>query len=295
MSIADKLTSIENHLTDDYNALTRLGADLTNVDKNIENIADVCDAIYNATPKVTDTGSNLTLTPTRKGRLTIVPKGACEQEGTPTPDSPIAIKVVTGENIVTISNSDNSESQEITVDLKTIELCKIGDYQDYIYGTKDNWKLVKQIGKVVYTGDKTENWLYNATNQVFTLADNVSYKFSIFIPYANYFKGKASITGYSQLNNNEISFLNNIQQQNRIVIKSLSQESQNAFKTWLSTHNTTVYYLLAESTETTIEDEDIIDDLNDLYDAMGYDGTTNISITSSNAQMIAQVSALKGE
>lgn len=82
MSIADKLTSIENHLTDDYNALTRLGADLSNVDKNIENIADVCDAIYNATPKVTDTGSNLTLTPTRKGGLIIVPKGACEQDTT---------------------------------------------------------------------------------------------------------------------------------------------------------------------------------------------------------------------
>jgi hypothetical protein len=38
MSIADKITSIEGHLTADYEGLENLGADLTNVNKNKQKI-----------------------------------------------------------------------------------------------------------------------------------------------------------------------------------------------------------------------------------------------------------------
>jgi hypothetical protein len=68
-------------------------------------------------------------------------------------------------------------------------------------------------------------------------------------------------------------------------------------KTWLATHNIIIYYRKIEPVEIPITDTTLITDLNNMYQAMGYDGTTNMTITSNpnNAQMIASVSALKGE
>ena len=81
MSIADKITSITNHLTSDYEGIENLGVDLTNIDKNIQNIRTCLDTIYTNLPKVTGTdGTEVTLTPTLKGKLNIQEKGNSTQE-----------------------------------------------------------------------------------------------------------------------------------------------------------------------------------------------------------------------
>ena len=82
MSISDKITSIENHLSSDYEGLENIGADLTGINKNILNIRTILDTIYNDMPKVTGEGTEVTLTPTRKGRLALIPKGNSTQEST---------------------------------------------------------------------------------------------------------------------------------------------------------------------------------------------------------------------
>lgn len=69
MSISSRISSMEEHVTNAYNGLQGLGADLTNVNKNIDNIASVLDDIYNDLPKVTGSGTSITLDNTRKGRL----------------------------------------------------------------------------------------------------------------------------------------------------------------------------------------------------------------------------------
>ena len=55
----------------------------------------------------------------------------------PNPDYPQDIQIVTGENTITISNKDNTESQTFNINLGNLELCKIGEYQDYIYKNND--------------------------------------------------------------------------------------------------------------------------------------------------------------
>lgn len=82
MSVASRYAEMQKHVGNAYTEISRLGVDLTNVDKNIDNIADKLQEAYSQSPKVTDEGSNLSLTPTRKGGLTIIPKGACEQDST---------------------------------------------------------------------------------------------------------------------------------------------------------------------------------------------------------------------
>lgn len=76
MSIADKITSIETHLENDYEGLENLG--VTAEDRNIENIRACLDELYNNIPKTTDTGTNLSLT-TLKGKMNIIPKGDTKQ------------------------------------------------------------------------------------------------------------------------------------------------------------------------------------------------------------------------
>lgn len=80
MSIASRIESIETHIGKAYTEISRLGVDLTNVDKNIDNIADKLQEVYNAMPKVSGEGTEITLNNTRKGGLSITPKGNTEQD-----------------------------------------------------------------------------------------------------------------------------------------------------------------------------------------------------------------------
>lgn len=70
MSIASEFDSTIENIKSDYEGLENLGADLTNVNKNIQNIRTCLDNIYDNLPKTTGEGSNLSLT-TLKGRINV--------------------------------------------------------------------------------------------------------------------------------------------------------------------------------------------------------------------------------
>lgn len=108
MSIADKITSITNHLTDDYVGIANLGVDLTNVDKNIQNIKSCLDGIYNDYPK-TEYGEdlNVSLSNTKKGKMQIIPEGNNTQ------------KNVAGNNLV---NYDGTVITLLKSDTRTINV-----------------------------------------------------------------------------------------------------------------------------------------------------------------------------
>ena len=137
MSIADKITSITGHLEDDYTALETLGVSVEN--RNIENIKDMANQIYNKFPKTEyQEGSNITLENTLKGKLDFDKlEGDTLQNGEPTPTTPIPIEVVTGEQEVTVRGTQlihqpTSNSFDETNGV-TFEWNKDGTY--YIHGT----------------------------------------------------------------------------------------------------------------------------------------------------------------
>ena len=72
MSIATRINAIEEHIGNAYDKLEDLGIDLTNVNKNINNIAEMLDTVYEDYPKVTGQGTELTLNGTKAGKLTLV-------------------------------------------------------------------------------------------------------------------------------------------------------------------------------------------------------------------------------
>lgn len=183
-----------------------------------------------------------------------------------------------------------------------IELNKIGTYQDYIYKSNGDWYLHQEIGKVVLDGSE------NITNPSNTGYSNTILRFNITVADKKY--GKSGTIVDDILSNNftcekldydarTIESIAGHAAEHIVIIfidkSRLSTENVQGFKTWLSTHNTIVYYVLATPTDTLITNTELIEDLETLYTAKSQEGTTNISITSEDLEMILNISALRGE
>ena len=213
----------------------------------------------------------------------------------PNPDYPQDVHVVSGNNEITIANSDNSESQTYPINLGTMELCKIEDYQDYIYKNDDKWYKQSEIGKIVLNG--SENWNRGSgatTRSVYTLdtftdrlsSNNRDDFYSDNFSYLGNTQG--TDLGYAMsFNSNQYSNYLYIQIPTDIV----EPNNITAFKQWLSTHNTIVYYVLATPTNTEITDQTLIAQLDNFEKAISYNTQTNISQENNDLPFIISASA----
>ena len=174
-----------------------------------------------------------------------------------------------------------------------IELCKIGTYQDYIYKDNGSWYLHKEIGKVVLDG--SENWRHQSAYDL-TNTSQFAYLQAIepltnYLGYSNYF---TRTTGWATLTTTDDNMFQLYQDKtiyiriNKTLVSDLA-----TFKTWLSTHNTIVYYVLATPTTTEITDTTLIEQLNAIQNAVSYSGQTNITQENSDKPFMIDATALK--
>lgn len=207
--------------------------------------------------------------------------GDTEQNGTPTPDTPVDIDVVTGDIDITISNSDNTSSQDFTLSLGDIELCKIGNYQDYIFNDNNKWYILKSIGKFEFNG--TETWT-RYTGGSWGSGDYSRYQYPISFPansvkLSNLFK----IVANGNWNKLEEHIENDANRLNVGILNSrLNTIDANGFKEWLQSNNLDVYYLLVSPIVEEITDEILIQQLNEIKNFSCYEGITNFTISSDN-------------
>lgn len=256
--------------------------------------ADIYPAdFFTATDEVFGNGTTITLNNTIALELDSVEIcGDINQNGTPTPDTPVNINVVTGEQMITVSDGE-SQSQSYTVDLGSIELCKIGDYQDYIYKGTDGWYLHKEMKKAIFNG--SENWEYNAEankERVLVTVDDIALQEYIatapVVTVCDQFKGSNWYNLYRGIAG--VNVMSSHDSRHRITIRTNDFTSADSFKTWLSSHNMTVYYVLATPTDTKLTDSLLIDQLEALAKAQAYDGQTNIGVTASGTNLSAILS-----
>jgi hypothetical protein len=156
-----------------------------------------------------------------------------------------------------------------------------GTIRDGIYGTPDNWYKREYIGKVVLDG--SESWV-KRTDGAFQI--NVNGVVNKTVAVSNYFNYNrtSETTGTFYTVDNYLRFFYN------------EMSTVEDFKTWLSTHNTIVWYQKAQYTDIPITDTTLINQLNDIYNnAHSYNGTTNITTTyeDGNEQMYLDIEALK--
>ena len=194
----------------------------------------------------------------------------------PTPDTPIPVQVVTGEQTVTIS--DGVDSEAFPVSLGSLELCKIGTYQDYIYKSGDDWYVHKAINKVILNG--SEAWaMYSGRDGTFyitkndiMLAPSISATPDVI---SDYYEPKPFISLYNMIVDYGVA---NHNAQRWIAIRNKDYSDVSSFKTWLASNNTTVYYVLATPANTKITDNTLIDQLNAVHQwatRYGYNATAS--------------------
>lgn len=422
MSIADRISSMSSNLSSAYGRIAYLGVDTSSIDKNMQNLSTVLDTVYNDYPKVSDEGTSPSLSGTKVGRLSSTLKGNTSQDGTPTPDNPVDINVVKGENSITVCGKNlcdginqniflniavnqcgsnigdtglyiktNGEtytistittqtryrvgctinqpssttqiayggvnkdgtSDSITIDTSGynylivnatdltkiqiekgstattyksytgitlpitlpagMELCEIGDYQDYIYRELGNWYLYKAIGRVVLNGSSTEGIYYMNNNDVWDTQNSgyTHFQYPLLTVYHNNVDAIRIVDNYfpsvdiahrdlsaeqifAHYLNGVISITIKEDRLQGISSSSTSEEKKRAFNTWLSTHNVIIYYQTETPTTTQITDTTLINQLNALYNAMSYNGQTNILQTNADLPFIISASALKG-
>lgn len=156
------------------------------------------------------------------------------------------------------------------------------DYEPY--GT--DWYLKKNIGKVVLDGSETE-WTASSTRgYIINAGINSPFKdknLSVYLGYCDHFKYITSSNTWVELygcgfNSSGVFW---VREDNNLA------NSVENWKTWLSTHNTTVYYVLATPTYTKITDSTLIEQLEAIKSK---DNITNIT-----SSMVIGAIALKKE
>lgn len=249
--------------------------------------------LYTLYPKYTGSSdyANLSGTEQSKIRISLSPKEIA-QDGTPTPDVPIEVNTVTGNNTITISNEDNTQSQNYSINLGSIEYAKIGSAEDNIYRDDNgDWYFEEHIGKKILNG--TENWVYSTlSNNTITSAfvrglggKNLSTYMCNKFPYLTVISAYTTVE-YCGTNGDSMRLG---------VFKSrLNTPDLQGLKSWLSQNNIKVYFELATPTTTQITDSDLIDALDALYDeAMSYKGNTTIIQINDDLPFTLNYSVLK--
>lgn len=261
----------------------------TKLDKTTFNAYEIPSDFFTADETVSGTGTSISLVGTAATSLKdITIYGNTSQNGTPTPTSPIAVKTVTGVQTISITGDG---SQDIVIDLGSLELCKIGSYQDYIYKDGDSWYLHKETTSVTLNGSETW-YIWNGNLYIESITD---YNRTSNVPFCSVYKGTAMTAGTltpTAANDKTIRFGNNANLVNRLFIIDSNFANVADFKAWLSTNNLKVYYALAASADIAITDGSLITQLNALLSARAYDGSTSIT-TSGDLAASLTVEAFK--
>ena len=150
------------------------------------------------------------------------------------------------------------------------------------------WYLKKNIGKVVLDGSedwgldttKTLTQVFHNTTTINKLPTNDS-SFNNYFAFSN--PGDVQKLAWGGANHTELY----------IAIEKTTASTVEQFKTWLSTHNTIVYYVLATPTYEEITDTTLIEQLEDLKTTKSVEGQTNITQTNEELPFILDVSGLK--
>lgn len=230
-------------------------------------------------------GTSVTLSPTAAGETLdeITFFGKTAQSGTPTLNNPQAIASVTGSLPVVFSNGITSKTA--TVELSTVELEKVGNYQDRIFRNNGTWSKHVAISK--YTVDTTEITLVQYSNVVYAVipkpANALSYGNVKDIPcictHAVYAAALANWNTSSAIN------------------KIFSGANNSAFWIGFPTGTTlaqakaalegcTIHYVLLNRLNAPIDSQELIDDLNALLAVGFYGGST---IITTNAAVLPDI------
>lgn len=181
------------------------------------------------------------------------------------------------------------QSQTYTVDLGSIELCKIGSYQDYIYKSGDDWYVHKAVEKIVAEGSEGG---YNGTNNWYWIGLS-SYGGANTVSSGPLFSNRFTFYKRSDFLDTSLAGCS-IDSATTLLIRNTDCTSTSDYRTWLASNNVTFYYPLGTPTDTKITDETLLSQLEPLASqAYSYIDVTNLISKSTSLPVIMSVQAIK--
>ena len=190
---------------------------------------------------------------------------------------------------------DNIDFSHIFFYVKnSIELCKIGDYQDYFYKDGGNWYKHAKINKVTFDGSVTPDSINtNSTNTTrvgwassYAAIFKAAYTDTTGI-YSNYFPQNSNWNvdriGIAYSNSNGGVWF----RANKTTIGTTSGE----VVTWLTNHPVDLYFIKQTATQEQITDSGLIAQLEALANANSYRDTTDITTASDGANLPVIIAA----
>ena len=177
-----------------------------------------------------------------------------------------------------------------------IELCKIGDYKDYFYKDNGSWYIHKEIGKAVLDGSESGWTAYNQSSGLYAYYKKLEDANTNYTNAYNIYNYFTWASGTGSLKSGEASIGGALTAKNGNFLFCVGDTTNKLadFKTWLSTHNTIVYYVLATPTNTIITDTTLISQLDNIQGAMSYKGQTNIMQVPYDKPFIIKARTMEG-
>jgi hypothetical protein len=167
-----------------------------------------------------------------------------------------------------------------------IELCKIGDYQDYIYENEGKWYLHKAVGKYTFTSSETVSYQSNFPRFMINFSRGQDATAGV----AALAKSTHFVVGQTASVDGRLGIAASV-----IYLHNSAITSADGLKTWFGNNNVSVYFALATPTDTEITNTALIDQLNALKNGGSYTGTTyiKVSATDPNLPGLLEVEAYK--
>lgn len=158
-----------------------------------------------------------------------------------------------------------------------IELCKLGDYQDYIWKDGGDWKVHKAIKKIQMAD--TTSWVKRANGDFYSenwAEINGIRSETGFCSHFIY-----STTVWYRVGYYGISSAGNLW----LITGDTTLTDTDLFEAWLNTKKPILYQPLATATDTTITDTNLIAQLDSLVNGGAEDGTTYIKVNATDPNL----------
>lgn len=157
-----------------------------------------------------------------------------------------------------------SYSRTFDIDLGNTKLCKFSTYQDYIYKDDGVWKIHKDIGSALFDGSSDEDWKrqgpnssLNGTGFYISVPDSES----LSPAYSNRFIVNNVTVSNWDIDLYQFRITNSHNAIFKMAGKNVDPGTLSTWRTYLDTHNISLFYPLATPTDTIIDDVDLIEQL----------------------------------
>lgn len=187
--------------------------------------------------------------------------------------------------------------QEYTISLGTLELCKIGNYQDYLYKKNGKWYKHSEIDKMLIDENSTISGFNTHSGTTYITANFYDTKIKKLSKFeiVNFSNKLVGGIGNDTWQGNK---LNSVSQQSngnyiQICLPYSVATTIAELKMWLTSNNILIYYVLETPTEEEITDETLIKQLETLYKAKSVKNKTYITQENEKLPFILDVSAIK--